>query len=137
MTTPRRTTSLALLAVLASLLVGLLPAAPASAAWKSALTWRGAVTQACRAPQPDGDVRVRVRLNNARGSEISSGGLNRVRANGTEGNAWTYTRSTRPGVVSPAVSLDFARSAKVYLLIGSRVGITDWRTVRVADLPRC
>lgn len=133
----RRTTSLALLAVLASLLLGLLSAAPASAAWKPALTWRGAVTQACRAPQSDGDVRVRVRLNNTRGSELSSGGLNRVRANGSEGDAWTYTRSTAPGAVSRAVFLDFARGAKVYLLIGSRVGITDWRTMKVADLPRC
>ena len=133
-TTLRRTTSLALLT---AVIVGLLAAAPASAAWKKTLTWKGAVTQACRAPQADGDLRVKVRLNNRDGKAGSTGGLNRVRADGSTGNAWTYTRHVRPGKISNVVSLDFARGSKVYLLIGSDVGITGERIIKVSALPRC
>ena len=113
-------------------------ATSASAAWQSVLSYQGAKTQACRAPQGDGDVRVKVRLNNTQGRAVATGGLNRVKADGSVGDSWTYTPgNTRPGTVSSQVSLDFKPGSKVYLLIGSRVGITGERIVRVASLPRC
>ena len=113
-------------------------ATPADAAWESVLSYQGAKTQACRAPQADGDVRVKVRLNNTQGRALATGGLNRVKADGSPGSQWTYTRgSTRPGAISNQVALDFKPGAKVYLLIGSQVGITGERTVKVASLRRC
>jgi hypothetical protein len=133
-TTLRRTTLLALATALLLAAV----AAPASAAWKKVLTYQGAETQACKEAQPDGTLRVNVRLDNSGGSEVASGGLNRVRDNGSPANEWTYTRgATRPGTVSNTVSLDFARGSRVYLLVGSRYGITGERVVKVSSLPRC
>ena len=122
-----------LLALVGSLLV---VAGPADAAWKGTLTWRGAVTQACRVPVEGNRVRVNVRLNNTNGSEDSSGGLNRV-VGGQAGNSWTYTRNTHAGEVSNVASLVFAQGVKVYLLIGSRVGITDEKIIKISTLPRC
>lgn len=114
-----------------------LAAAPAQAAWTPTVRWHGAVTQACKVPLDNGKVRVRVRVNNNNGSDRATGGLNRVRANGQPGSAWTYTRNVRPGVVSNTVTLDFARGSRVWLLVGSQVGITGERAYRLSALDRC
>ncbi|GAA4698638.1 hypothetical protein GCM10023349_13510 [Nocardioides conyzicola] len=112
-------------------------AAPAQAAWTPTVRWHGAVTQACKKPLDNGKVRVRVRVNNTHGTDRAAGGLNRVRANGQPGNAWTYTRTVRPGAVSNAVTLDFQRGSRVWLIVGSQVGITGERAYGLGALDRC
>jgi hypothetical protein len=128
-------------AVTAIALVGAtaLLAAPAHAAsWSNVLRWEGAVTQACQSVQADGSVVVQVRVNNRRGQQVATAGLNVVRPSGQPGNKWTYTRgSTGIGRVSDPVSLSFASTDSVYLLIGSRVGITGERTMPVSRLTTC
>lgn len=116
-----------------------LVATPAhAAAWSNVLRWEGAVTQACQSVQVDGNVLVQVRVNNRRGQQVATAGLNVVRSNGQPGNKWTYTKgNTGTGKVSNPVSLTFAPTDSVYLLIGSRVGITGERTMPVSKLATC
>ena len=114
-----------------------LAAVPAEAAWTPSVRWHGAVTQACKVPLDNGKVRVRVRVNNNNGSDRAAGGLNRVRANGQPGNAWTYTRTVARGAVSNVVTLDFARGSRVWLLVGSQVGITGERAYKLSAIARC
>jgi hypothetical protein len=139
MTASRRRARLLVTALAATLPVvgAVVVAAPAQAAWTPTLRWHGAVTQACRTPLDNGKVRVEVRVNNTRGTDRASGGLNRVRANGTPGNAWTYTDNVAPGAVSDTVSLTFAPGSKVWLLVGSRVGITGEDAYPLRGLARC
>ena len=114
-----------------------LVAAPAEAAWTPTLRWHGAVTQACRTPLENGKVRVDVRVNNSRGTDRATGGLNRVRANGTPGNAWTYTDTVAPGATSDAVSLTFGPRSKVWLLVGRNGGSTGGAAVALRSLAPC
>jgi hypothetical protein len=133
--TPRRT----LLALLSTGLLAAttLAAAPAQAAWTPTVRWHGAVTQACKVGLDNGNIRVRVRVNNTNGTDRATAGLNRVRANGEPGSAWTYTRNVARGAVSSPVSLVFEPGSRVWLLVGSRVGITGERAYALRSLDRC
>lgn len=126
-------------AVLTSSLIAatVLVAAPAQAAWTSTERWHGAVTQACKVGLDNGKVRVKVRVNNINGTDRAAAGLNRVRANGQPARAWTYTRTVARGGVSSPVSLDFEPGSRVWLLVGSNVGITGERAYALRGLARC
>jgi hypothetical protein len=115
----------------------LLVATPAQAAWTPSVRWHGAVTQACKAALDNGKVRVHVRVNNTNGTDRATGGLNRVRENGQPGGAWTYTRNVARGNVSNVVSLDFDPGSRVWLIVGSQVGITGERAYALRGLRRC
>lgn len=114
-----------------------LVAAPAQAAWTPTVRWHGAVTQACKVGLDSGKVRVKVRVNNANGTDRAAAGLNRVRPNGGPGSAWTYTRTVARGNVSSPVSLDFEPGSRVWLLVGSQVGITGERAYALRSIDRC
>ena len=113
-----------------------LVATPAEAAWKGVLSYEGGVTQLCKVPLSGGKVRVRVRMNNAKGRHWAKAGINRV-VGGQPGSAWTYTKSAKPGKVSNVNSLRFARKAKVYALVGSDMGPTDDAVLAMSSIPRC
>lgn len=114
-----------------------LVAAPAQAAWTPTERWHGAVTQACKVGLDSGKVRVKVRVNNNKGTDRAAAGLNRVRPNGEPGSAWTYTRTVARGSVSSPVSLDFEPGSRVWLLVGSQVGITGERAYSLRSIDRC
>ncbi|GAA4737280.1 hypothetical protein GCM10023350_21590 [Nocardioides endophyticus] len=114
-----------------------LAAAPAQAAWTPTERWHGAVTQACKVGLANGKVRVKVRVNNTNGTDRAAAGLNRVRADGQPARAWTYTRTVARGAVSSPVSLDFEPGSRVWLLVGSNVGITGERAYALRSLDRC
>ncbi len=113
-----------------------LVATPAHAAWKVVLSYEGGVTQLCKVPLAGNKVRVKVRMNNKKGQQIAKAGINRL-IGGQPGNDWTYTYSTPKGKVSKANSLRFNKGAKVYAIVGSEMGITDTRKVRISNIPRC
>jgi hypothetical protein len=132
--TARKTFTTAALALALSA-AGWLVATPAHAAWKGVLSYEGGITQLCKAPAGN-KVRVKVRMNNTKGKYWAKAGINRV-VGGKPGNAWTYTHSAKPGKVSNVNSLRFAKGAKVYALVGSDLGPTDNRILKMSSIPRC
>lgn len=71
------------------------------------------------------------------GTDRAAAGLNRVTAGGEPGSSWTYTRTVAHGAVSAPVALTFAPGSKVWLIVGSAVGITGEKAVLLRNIARC
>ncbi|MBM7517818.1 hypothetical protein [Nocardioides nitrophenolicus] len=126
----------------AALLPGVGTPVAAAAGAKTVTSWAGGSTRVCVTPNGNGTSTVSAWWDgrgypNAAGDfrESGAGGLAHVADDFTL-SGWTYSHAAK-GTIGPTVSIQRPSNGWVYVLSGSRVGITVEAVVPVRTLPAC
>ena len=110
----------------------MLVSSPAHAAWKTGSSMNGAHTQVCKVPLANGDVRVKVRLDNRATNEVYRGTLMRL-----SGKEISVVVRAAGGTISGTKSLRVRPGAFMGTGIGSPRGDLGGAIGYARDLPRC